>query len=427
VCTAAELAECADVCGEQVFCSPDDGCIVVNNRDYGGCRNYLNECTFQTCVPGVGCVSYAQENYAVRGYVMYSNARNWVLKRVTLMPTEAPAEETLVRGESDDIWIGVAFEPNTNEVYVAELRGAVYQRVGSQLVLRHNFDVYIYDISAGPDGSVWLMYLDGDLQMLIAQIDFATNQLINVQKISSGSPFDTPTASFAWDRYGYYAYFQMEGPSRGFFRYDPITQELTQLCNQEYASHGMFLNFAGEAYIGRNHDEGNLDIPLVAVSPLARACNETEIVYQPATNFQAYKFDAAEVCLAFVAPEPLPPAPLPPPPPPPPPVVPVPEAPVPVPEVPVPQTGGGGGSGGSPQNDNTIVESAYSSLAMGGAGAAVVGCFALFAVVVGMNNTKKDPAQPAIAVLVEDEMMNAAADNPVYHDPSGPNMNVLNN
>ena len=47
--------------------------------------------------------------------------------------------------------------------------------------------------------------------------------------------------------------------------------------------------------------------------------------------------------------------------------------------------------------------------------------------VVGMNNTKKDPAQPAIAVLVEDEMMNAAADNPVYHDPSGPNMNVLNN
>merc|ERR1712130_87334 len=158
--------------------------------------------------------------------------------------------------------------------------------------------------------------------------------------------------------------------------------------------------------------------PLVAVSPLARACNETEIVYQPATNFQAYKFDAAEVCLAFVAPEPLPPAP---PPPPPPPVVPVPEAPVPVPEVPVPQTGGGGGSGGSPQNDNTIVESAYSSLAMGGAGATVVGCFALFAVVVGMNNTKKDPAQPAIAVLVEDEMMNAAADNPVYHDPSGPN------
>merc|ERR1712039_205275 len=60
-------------------------------------------------------------------------------------------------------------------------------------------------------------------------------------------------------------------------------------CNQEYASHGMFLNFAGEAYIGRNHDEGNLDIPLVAVSPLARACNETEIVYQPATNFLCLK------------------------------------------------------------------------------------------------------------------------------------------
>jgi len=356
---------------------------------------------------------------------MYSNRPSWVIKEATLLG-DNPEEVELARGESDDLWVGVGYEPNTKEVYVANSRGGVYQVSNRQLVLRHDFDVPTYDISVGADSSVWLLYLtpDGDLQM--AEIDFERNDLINVHYITSASIFDTPTASFAWDRYGYYAYFQMEGPSRGLFRYDPLTAELTQLCGESYSSHGMFFNMAGEAYIGRSHGS-TMDIPLVTYSPFSgETCNQTELVYQPATNFQSYKFDAAEVCLTVVAvPNPPPPAPVPSPEPipeqpvPPPPEVPVPPAPQP------PTQGGTGGAGGSPENDNTVVESAYSTLVLGGAGASVVGCFALFAVVVGMNNTKKEPVQPAIAVLVEDEMMNAAAENPTYFAPSGANENIL--
>merc|ERR1712137_99833 len=56
-----------------------------------------------------------------------------------------------------------------------------------------------------------------------------------------------------------------------------------------------------------------------------------------------------------------------------------------------------------------------STVVIGGIGAATVGAFAIFAVVIGLNNTKEDKAVPLGAVLQESEMQMAAQDNPLLN------------
>ena len=75
---------------------------------------------------------------------------------------------------------------------------------------------------------------------------------------------------------------------------------------------------------------------------------------------------------------------------------------------------GGTGSGNGVQNDaEQVIAGTYSTLTVAGVGSAVVACFAFFAVVFGLNNTKKDTEVPIDALLESEEGVFLAENNPL--------------
>merc|ERR1711934_401735 len=62
----------------------------------------------------------------------------------------------------------------------------------------------------------------------------------------------------------------------------------------------------------------------------------------------------------------------------------------------------------------------------GGSGAGVVGFFAIFGAVIGLNNTKKEADVPLAAILEETESGASAFINPTFLDQADAAMNIAN-
>merc|ERR1712000_597250 len=77
-----------------------------------------------------------------------------------------------------------------------------------------------------------------------------------------------------------------------------------------------------------------------------------------------------------------------------------------------------GNSGASAINNQAegVIAGTWATLVIGGVGAGVVGFFAIFGAVIGLNNTKKDPEVPLAAVLEETESGASAFINPPFVD-----------
>jgi len=75
------------------------------------------------------------------------------------------------------------------------------------------------------------------------------------------------------------------------------------------------------------------------------------------------------------------------------------------------------------ETQNIVVESYKPTIVVAGIAVAVTGFMALFAVVVGINNTKNTPPQPPIGSLLQAEGVTAMESNPAYT----PQVNVFQN
>jgi len=347
---------------------------------------------------------------------MYSNIDgHWVLKQQV-----GGAESEVARDQTNDVWVGIAINPESHVIYTANSIGRIYQVVDGALEDVVATGLSLIDISFG-EGNLWAMYKDGEF-LSFSKIDLDNGG--TEFTINTNLPVTT-SASFGWDRYGYFLYIQTEN---GRYSFDATTGDLTEICSEGIESYGLYIDFSGTGAVASNFT-GNE----ITFRSFTQDCGAIDGTYVTGTQFTAYAFDAAEICLfAPPAPEPAPtpePAPAP---------EPEPETqvePEPEPEtepegpVPVfvdPEDGDSGASAIFPgTNDNTAVESPISTAVLGLAGAGVVGFFAFFAVVIGLNNTKKNPEPPAIASLVEAEMDHAAQENPVFIAQTDASLNVL--
>jgi len=206
-----------------------------------------------------------------------------------------------------------------------------------------------------------------------------------------------------------------------------------ELCRNSYDedydhSHGMYVSVSGDIYVAHFNQVDPNETQAVVGQSGQSGCSEI-IPYTQASLpvFDNFRYTAAEGCfISFDAPAPAPVSP--PPRVPPPPVVQPPNPPQPVP--PPPQ--GGTPVNGHSDNSHTIHKSdnepLYNNYATGFIGlgsASAVGFFAIFAVVIGINNTKKNPPQPDLSVLVGEEANAVAHDNPVFEQIIGASENVL--
>jgi len=369
----------------------------------------------------IGCsISSNNTAYTFIRYAIYSNLDNYVL-----VEHYGFEEEVIARGENTNDWAGVAYSPISKLLFVADVTGQIYQYVlhteeghlePGHLIPSVNLDLPIKDISFRKE-TLWVIYENGDDMFVLSQVS-GTQSHVLMNSVEG-------SISLGWDPYGYYAYVQS---SDGLFKYDPIEEEIDQVCGSPYESHGLYIDFVGVMFIGK--DSSYNVIPYVLH---LRNCGEETVDTLVGVNFDSYKFDGGELCKSgggsqnVVLPSPS--------------VTPT-RTPSPILVVPLvdpsPSSAAsnsrsptyypeGGVEGALPQeNDNTIVESPYSTLVVGTTGSGAVMFFAVFAVVMSANNTKKKPDTPAIASLVEEEMNHAAMDNPTFQAPDGAMENILN-
>merc|ERR1712169_90137 len=97
---------------------------------------------------------------------------------------------------------------------------------------------------------------------------------------------------------------------------------------------------------------------------------------------------------------------------------------------PNPPTGGSGGNSDFPESSDISLltggtTGSISTVVVGSVGATSVALFAFFAVVFGLNNTKKDPEVPIDALLDTTESSHLTADNPIFQAMPDANTNVL--
>ena len=148
----------------------------------------------------------------------------------------------------------------------------------------------------------------------------------------------------------------------------------------------------------------------------SNTCEASEVNFSfPTTTYQDVKFAAYEGCFVVVPPNPPPPPPNVPPPPPPPNVPPPPPPPNNPPQPPTnPPVDQVTNADTIQETQNYVLESYESSIVVAGVAAAAVALFAIFGVVLGINNTKKQPLNPDIASMVQTDTVNIANENPVY-------------
>jgi len=315
------------------------------------------------------------------------------------LPEVAEAEIVATGTSTEDLWSGVAFEAESGNVIFSTASGVLYQLDLSSKSLNQlgKTGLNIYDIQYGPGGLYAAYALNG--VVAVSSIDLDTLKI--GQTFPNIGAAISDSVSITWDRFGYFLYSQSYA---GLVRYDPMYDTSVVLCpsvGAYYATHGMFMDFSGSVIMMLD-PRGN-ELPLgYYTRGFCESDGSTAADLGNKTAFTYYKFDSAELC--FVGS--------------------LPESPV-VEGVPI-NTGAAAAVPLFPgANGNTIVESAFSTLAVGGGGAAVVGFFAIFAVVVGVNNTKKEPEVPISALLQETGASTAAFENPTFTPMAGPNHNIL--
>jgi len=407
----------------EVECNPISGCDIIDARNYGNCQNnHLNSCTDQLCEQGVGCIITPNEGYSVSSFLIYENEVDNQGKFYTIKEHFGNSQNVIARGESSDIWAGIAYVHSQDTVYVINSQGDLYspnsddEAIGFRVSTGTSPLDLAYNVA---DDSLWVLIANDNSKLVVKEVMNDASTLSYDLGIEA-----TNTVSFAWDTYGYFIYVQTES---NMYKYDVLNAETTLLCSGQ-ASYGMFLNFEGIAFIAGSHVTDN-QVPITKKQ--GSDCSSDTNPFITGTAFTSYKFDGAELCR--VAPDsPLPDVPPPQPDSPPPAGTP----PGPPPAEGTTTTGGNtpvqsaarsSGARALGVNDNTIVESPYSTLILGGVGASVVACFAFFAVILGFNNTKKEAEVPLDALLVGEESATSANDNPLFDHVAGAHMNLANN
>lgn len=317
--------------------------------------------------------------------------------------------------QTTDVWAGVAYDVVADDVFVVNTQGDIYIERDSSLVFETSSGVSALDIAHGV-GSLWVLHSDIDGNLVATSIEQnPTSYNLNIPAASS--------ASMAWDRFGYYIYVQTES---ALFRYNPVSGASEQYCRTGRSSHGMFITIGNIVTVGEDQVNVN-EIPYAIV---AHDCGSGSATFASGIQFTSYKFDAAEVC-APVSPVPIPETEEVPEPETEPEVVAVPDPDPPAAGTTTGTTGGqsqGSSSGGARfpgSNDNYVVESPYSTVILGGIGASAVGFFAFFAVVLGFNNTKKDPETPLSVVLEDTEAGTSAYVNPTFQGANDAQINIV--
>jgi len=346
---------------------------------------------------------------------MFSNNGNdWVLKQ----QLSDSGEAELARGSSTDTWVGVAINHETQQVYVANSIGRVKRLENGELVQQVSTGQDLQDIDFA-EGNLWVLYPSPSGDIVFSRVNIDSGALEFT--VTTNIPM-TSSASFAWDRFGYFLYIQTLDNR---YRYDAESGDIEVLCgNENVESNGMYVDYSSTSTIASSFN-GNV-ITFIGAS---NDCNGFSGEYSSGTQFDYYKFAASELCVAVVPPPvdtpPSPPAPTPPSPPdtpaPPPPV----DAPQPVPPPPA-NDGDSGASAIFPgESDATAPTSPVSTTVVGLAGAGVVGFFAFFAVAIGLNNTKGEEQLPTVASLVDNEMDTIAHESPIFNAQPDAAQNII--
>jgi len=409
ICAVDQL-DCSSICGAEVICDPNAGCVILHDRNYNNCENvHLKECSTMECVQGIGCVVTPTTSYDVKVAILYvnENFNSWVLKT-----KGKQGEHVLARGSSDDVWTGISYDGVNDEVYAINSDGNIYlsdAKEEAMKLIKQTSITDSMDIAVSVD-ALWVLHSDSN-SLVASRVASVGNGV--AESFVLGIP-PTSSNSIAWDRYGYQLYIQTND---GMFIYDPKTGVTTTRCSEsKQNSHGLFLNYDGLIFTANDANLASHEIPITGFN---RACTSETEIFTSQTSFSYYKLDASEVCVPVTT-LPLPEQQLPSQPTRPISIIEIPEEPLPDenPEV-FPNGGSGSNVGGDGArfpgvNENTIVESPFSTLIVGGVGASVVGFFAFFAVVLGFNNTKKENEVPLEALLVNEEACASAAENPLF-------------
>merc|ERR1712000_704051 len=390
ICVINDL-DCSDICSVGNYCDPVDGCV-YSDRDYNNCENnYISECTIQTCVSGQGCVIEPDVNYGIRNVFMFSNNGNdWVLKQ----QLSDSGEAELARGSSTDTWVGVAINHETQQVYVANSIGRVKRLENGELVQQVSTGQDLQDIDFA-EGNLWVLYPSPSGDIVFSRVNIDSGALEFT--VTTNIPM-TSSASFAWDRFGYFLYIQTLDNR---YRYDAESGDIEVLCgNENVESNGMYVDYSSTSTIASSFN-GNVITFIGATSD----CNGFSGEYSSGTQFDYYKFAASELCVAVVPPPVDTPQPVPPPP---------------------ANDGDSGASAIFPgESDATAPTSPVSTTVVGLAGAGVVGFFAFFAVAIGLNNTKGEEQLPTVASLVDNEMDTIAHESPIFNAQPDAAQNII--
>ena len=228
-------------------------------------------------------------DYNVMSFIILSNRADWRVVRTLGLPV-VTAQETVATGTSDEVWAGVAFDPEAEKVIIASVDGTIYSLENQALEFQGETNMTIFDVSFS-FGTLWVAHLSNDA-VLVTSVSTDTFRG-EITHAGTGA-IPSETVSMSWDRFGYFIFTHS---AAGLVRYDPLNGESVVVCEDfSFNSHGMFMDYATSTVLLRDHIGANLPMSFGTANHcfskknamIASLINSTE-------SFVSYKFDSVEL------------------------------------------------------------------------------------------------------------------------------------